>query len=257
MTQNRYEIKIEGSKIILIDNLTGDTHYGEWYVGENGQKYVKSNSALSTKLISKYWVNREDEKEEKQQGLTKEQIKKWVSQYIEDVEDAIEDFNEENSTRYGSKYVVMVELEEAINWEKLDQNSGWTKLEEIERYKIYEVKVIINSSGMQSVENAKKIAEALENAIRFAEEINIDIKNNLEDNSRERLYKYGMRMRPAGLGHQPIGFIKLVTYEDYKTKPYWDGDGFKPYWDILIYNRKLTDEELKKYEMDYLGEAGA
>ena len=160
MTQNRYEIKIEGSKIILIDNLTGDTHYGEWYVGENGQKYVKSNSALSTKLISKYWVNREDEKEEKQQGLTKEQIKKWVSQYIEDVEDAIEDFNEENSTRYGSKYVVMVELEEAINWEKLDQNSGWTKLEEIERYKIYEVKVIINSSGMQSVENAKKIAEA-------------------------------------------------------------------------------------------------
>lgn len=26
------------------------------------------------------------------------------------------------------------------------------------------------------------------------------------------------------------------------------------YWDILIYSRKLSEEELKQYELDFLGE---
>ena len=56
-------------------------------------------------------------------------------------------------------------------------------------------------------------------------------------------YKYGMRLRGFGPGTCPVDGW-LDTEED----PVPDG-----YWNILIYNRKLTDEELSEYELDYLG----
>lgn len=55
-------------------------------------------------------------------------------------------------------------------------------------------------------------------------------------------YKYGMRLRGFSIGCQPMdGFIE--RQDDARGK----------YHDILIYNRILTTEELKAYELDYIG----
>ena len=55
-------------------------------------------------------------------------------------------------------------------------------------------------------------------------------------------YVYGMRLRGSSPGAQPKdGFL------DRKDDPLGD------YWDILIYSRRLTDQEVKDYDFDYLG----
>lgn len=60
-------------------------------------------------------------------------------------------------------------------------------------------------------------------------------------------YEYGMRLRPCGAGCQPReGFC------DFRDD---DGSHGRRYWDVAIYNRKLTDDEMSHYSMDYLGEA--
>lgn len=55
------------------------------------------------------------------------------------------------------------------------------------------------------------------------------------------MYMYGMRLRPFSIGCQPMsGLIKAT-------------DGDKKYWNILFYDRKLSEKELRDYELDYLG----
>ena len=55
-------------------------------------------------------------------------------------------------------------------------------------------------------------------------------------------YVYGMRLRGFSIGCQPLdGFSERVDDESGK------------YYDILLYDRKLSEEELQKYELDYLG----
>lgn len=55
------------------------------------------------------------------------------------------------------------------------------------------------------------------------------------------VYKYGMRLRGFSIGCQPKdGFIERRDDESGK------------YYDILLYNRKLTQEELKAYELDFI-----
>lgn len=50
-----------------------------------------------------------------------------------------------------------------------------------------------------------------------------------------------MRLRGCSIGTQPDGFeIIQNTVED-------------KYYDLLAYDRVLTDEELKEYELDYIG----
>lgn len=57
------------------------------------------------------------------------------------------------------------------------------------------------------------------------------------------IYKYGMRLRGFSPGCQPMnGIIKSET------------DPLGKYWNILFYSRQLTDDEIKHYSMDYLGE---
>ena len=57
-------------------------------------------------------------------------------------------------------------------------------------------------------------------------------------------YIYGMRLRGCSIGTQPNGFeIIENTIED-------------KYYDLLAYGRVLTDEELKEYELDYIGVMG-
>lgn len=57
------------------------------------------------------------------------------------------------------------------------------------------------------------------------------------------MYKYGMRLRPFSIGCQPKKGFEAV-YEDITGK----------YWNIILYNRKLEDKEVKEYELYYLGE---
>lgn len=52
-------------------------------------------------------------------------------------------------------------------------------------------------------------------------------------------YTYGMRLRGFSPGCQPKG--GLVERRD---------DPSGKYWDLLVYSRELTDEEVKSYELD-------
>lgn len=58
------------------------------------------------------------------------------------------------------------------------------------------------------------------------------------------MYKYGMRLRGFAPMCQPMnGLIKAE-------------DGDKKYWNYLYYNRKLSDNEVRDYELDFIEEIG-
>lgn len=57
------------------------------------------------------------------------------------------------------------------------------------------------------------------------------------------MYKYGMRLRGFSVGCQPMD--GLLERQD---------DPSGRYYDILIYNRKLTKKELESYELDEVTE---
>ena len=57
-----------------------------------------------------------------------------------------------------------------------------------------------------------------------------------------REYLYGMRLRGYSPGCQPMeGLLKVAP-------------GGGQYHDLLIYDRPLTEKELKDYELDYINE---
>lgn len=56
-----------------------------------------------------------------------------------------------------------------------------------------------------------------------------------------QVHRYGMRLRGFSMGCQPMR--GLVRREDDPTGRYWD---------ILVYDRQLTDEEVRSYELDEL-----
>ena len=56
------------------------------------------------------------------------------------------------------------------------------------------------------------------------------------------LYKYGMRMRGFSIGCQPMQ--GLVDWEDC--------DSDSEYYSTLVYDRKLTKEEVSGYELDII-----
>lgn len=55
-------------------------------------------------------------------------------------------------------------------------------------------------------------------------------------------YVYGMRLRGFSPGAQPKGVVK--HQEDYSGK----------YYDLIAYERKLTDKEVRDYELDFICE---
>lgn len=60
----------------------------------------------------------------------------------------------------------------------------------------------------------------------------------------KKYYHYGMRLRPFGIGCQPMdGFVGRTD------------DVSERYWDIIIYDRELTEKEMFDYDLDYLGES--
>lgn len=55
------------------------------------------------------------------------------------------------------------------------------------------------------------------------------------------LYTYGMRLRGFSPGCQPKGVVERRD------------DPSGKYWDILVYDRQLTEREVADYELDALG----
>ncbi len=59
-------------------------------------------------------------------------------------------------------------------------------------------------------------------------------------------YLYAMRLRPFSLGTYPKkGFVRAEINVDVDSCNYHD---------LLIYDRRLKDEEVKEWEFEYLGE---
>lgn len=57
------------------------------------------------------------------------------------------------------------------------------------------------------------------------------------------LYIYGMRLRGFSPSCQPMeGLVDHFVDITFK------------YYDILVYNRKLSEDELDQYELDYIGD---
>lgn len=54
-------------------------------------------------------------------------------------------------------------------------------------------------------------------------------------------FVYGMRLRPFSMGCQPSGVAEVSEYNTGR------------YWNILYYKRKLTEAEIREYELDYIG----
>lgn len=59
-----------------------------------------------------------------------------------------------------------------------------------------------------------------------------------------RLYKYGMKQRGFSIGAQPAG----VKYYQDTTK---EESG---YWSFIYYDRELTQEELRKYDLEFVAQ---
>lgn len=55
------------------------------------------------------------------------------------------------------------------------------------------------------------------------------------------MFYYGMRLRGYSPGCQPKGVAERLD------------DPFHKYHDILAYSRKLTEDELQDYELDFIG----
>lgn len=55
------------------------------------------------------------------------------------------------------------------------------------------------------------------------------------------MFYYGMRLRGFSPGCQPKGVIERLD------------DPFSKYHDILAYDHKLTEDDLRDYELDYIG----
>lgn len=58
------------------------------------------------------------------------------------------------------------------------------------------------------------------------------------------MYKYGMKERGFSMGCQPMK--GLVDWEDCEI-------GGK-YYSIIVYERKLTDQEIREYELEFIEE---
>lgn len=63
------------------------------------------------------------------------------------------------------------------------------------------------------------------------------------------LYYYGMLYRGFAPGAQPKGVIRLATDEEIGRLDLADTD----YYNVIVYDRMLTDREIREYEIRYLG----
>lgn len=64
-------------------------------------------------------------------------------------------------------------------------------------------------------------------------------------------YLYGMASRPASPGAQPKHGLDRIISGDERTIISKRG---RPYWDVLVYSRALTDSECINYDLEFIGE---
>ena len=64
------------------------------------------------------------------------------------------------------------------------------------------------------------------------------------EKKKDHMYLYGMRLRGFSPGCQPTEGLVMVCL-DFDDDKYYDG---------VVYDRRLTDEELREYELDFIGE---
>lgn len=60
-----------------------------------------------------------------------------------------------------------------------------------------------------------------------------------------RLFRYGMKRRAFGFGNQPESGFYVVDRN-------WEL--FKKYFDIIVYQRILTEDECRVFDLEFLGE---
>lgn len=82
------------------------------------------------------------------------------------------------------------------------------------------------------------------------EDLPLEEKNRIYDATRKeieekKLHTYYMILRPVGIGCQPKGFI---DYEDYGRRTYIPAIDHEA-WGEVTYDRKLSPEEIKAYDM--------
>lgn len=65
------------------------------------------------------------------------------------------------------------------------------------------------------------------------------------DMQKDLIYKYGMKLRECGPGCQPKGFTKCENSKENSK----DED----YYSYIWYERELSDDEIKQFDLDYLG----
>lgn len=60
-----------------------------------------------------------------------------------------------------------------------------------------------------------------------------------------RLFRYGMKRRAFGFGNQPESGFYVVDR---------NLELFKKYFDIIVYQRRLTEDECRVFDLEFLGE---
>lgn len=64
-------------------------------------------------------------------------------------------------------------------------------------------------------------------------------------------YFYGMRLRGFAPGCQPMKNLSFCLDEDEEKETQFNKDG--RYHNILCYSKALTENEMRDYELDYIG----
>lgn len=57
---------------------------------------------------------------------------------------------------------------------------------------------------------------------------------------QKKQHTYGMKMRPFGIGCQPMSGLTGTMIADKRKTGYWS---------VIYYDRELTEEEIEKYEL--------
>ena len=63
----------------------------------------------------------------------------------------------------------------------------------------------------------------------------------IQDMQKDLIHKYGMKLRQCGPGCQPKGFVKCENLEN------------ADYYSFIWYDHELTEDEVKQFDLEYLG----
>ena len=114
-------------------------------------------------------------------------------------------------------------------------------------------------NSLMKLPNADKVVRQYERGLITLDEALASLKDNEIDilkaenkvNRGEGVCVYGMRLRPADISCQPTeGYLGRLNADEIN---FLRGDEISRYYDIISYNRKLSEDEVKHFALDYLG----